>query len=107
MCHVTGVKNKDSPSIITVLTEIIRSRRFSVTLTVEMRSIVEIRKHPHSGNEGFGIKNPAQGFHSIPNNRASVCSEIKVSRRRETLSFRHHAEVCVLIKRPTIPNIFG
>jgi len=30
---------------------------------------MEIRKHPHGGNEGFGIKNPAQGFHSITNNR--------------------------------------
>ncbi len=34
--------------------------------------------------------------YSTITNRASVCSEIKVSRRRETLSFRHHAEVCVL-----------
>ena len=79
MCHVTGVKNKDSPSIITVLTEIIRSRRFSVTPTVEMRSIVEIRKHPHSGNEGFGIKNPAQGFHSIINNRVFYRRGVAVS----------------------------
>ena len=44
-----------------------------------MRSIVEIRKHPHSGNEGFGIKNTAQGFHSITNNRVFYRCGVAVS----------------------------
>ena len=50
-----------------------------MTPTVEMRSIVEIRKHPHSGNEGFGIKNPAQGFHSITNNSVFYRCDVAVS----------------------------
>ena len=65
MCHVTGVNTKDSPSIITVLIEIIRSRRFFCD--------------PYSGNEGFGMKNPAQGFHSITNNRVFYRCDVAVS----------------------------